>query len=178
MEEDIYKKVVLPHKSNEGTWTFGITTPQDGNNFVSTMMDLKDEDGKYTFTTLCIGKACKICRLKGEADKCKHIRIAPWKSVRGIKQIKTVLENDKATFDREMRGKVAGNDVRIYRPFIKKFTQLQNYIFQYPPRVMFSTIDNSGGGAGSDFAIITKAVENGLHVVSVTQNNSASADGP
>jgi hypothetical protein len=86
----------------------------------------------------------------------------------GIEQIKAILSDEKAIFNREIQGVVTGDAHQLYPiPAIERFLRNPKHEFKHDPRVAWSFIDPSGGGTGSDYVIATRAKEDGKNVVSV-----------
>jgi hypothetical protein len=83
IDEEIYKNVILPLKSNAYLGTVAITTPSNDLNWFSYLENLTDDQGRAIFLTIYAGTACKKCRAKGKAEDCIHGERTPWKSEYG-----------------------------------------------------------------------------------------------
>lgn len=146
-------------------WEMGITTPSTDTNFSSRHSNLRNAQGKLVTKTLMAGTACKSCRRMKLAASCTHSIKPPWKTAAGIDEVKAILAHDPATFNREMQGVVAGDDIRIYAEFIYGFRKQDPYQIIYPVHVIWIFVDPAGGGDKSDFTIVSMAHENGREVV-------------
>lgn len=164
IEEEQYKTIILPHKGNDYTTTVAITTPGNDLNWFSYFDDLRDEDGKLIYWTFKPSTACLKCRLEKKTEHCTHVAMAPWKTQKGINQVKAILQNDMATFNREMKGVVTTDQTKIFSEFVKPFFALARFEFKTPLPLYSSGIDPAGGGA-SDNVIVDLAPVDGLLVV-------------
>lgn len=163
-----YNKIVLPHKGNDFMWQLGITTPSTDVNFASRLSNIRNAQGQLITKTLMAGTACKSCRRRKRPADCEHKIYPPWKTKEGIDEIRAILAHDQATFNREIQGVVAGDDVRIYAAFIYHFRNKQPlYQLVYPARLIWIFIDPAGGGSNSDFTIVSMAHEDGHEVVRI-----------
>jgi hypothetical protein len=167
-----YNSIVLPHKGNDFMWQMGITTPSTDVNFASRLSNIRDDQGRLITKTLMAGTACKSCRRMKRAAECTHAIKPPWKTDEGIAEIKAILAHDEATFNREIQGVVAGDDVRIYAQFVYPFRKQDPYQLIFPVHVIWSFIDPAGGGANSDFTIVSMVHENDKEVVSLRGGDS------
>jgi hypothetical protein len=111
IDEEIYKNVILPLKSNAYLGTVAITTPANDLNWFSYFDGIRDEDGKKVYKTFFEGTACKACRDEGVPENCDHKEMPHWKSTQGIKQIKSILQNDKDIYNREIQGVITADQV-------------------------------------------------------------------
>lgn len=165
-DETQYNNTILPHKGNDFMWCMSITSPATDTNHYSRRMNVRDALGRLVSRTIMAGTACKNCRRLKRAADCEHKKMPPWKSKAGIAEVKAILGHDVATFNREMQGVVIGVDVRIYAEFVSGFRKQPLYHFVYPVRLINAFIDPAGGGAGSDFTIVSGANEQGTDAVS------------
>jgi hypothetical protein len=156
---------VLPHKGNDYTTTVAITTPGNDTNWFSYMDELKDKDGNLIYWTWRPSTACLRCRLDNKPENCTHVALNSWKTQKGIDQVQAILQNDVATFKREMKGVVTVDQMQIYAQFVKKLIAQPRYIFRTALPIFATGIDPAGGGE-SDSCIVSLGIESGKWIVS------------
>lgn len=154
----------MPHKGNDYTTTVAITTPGNDTNWFSYLEDLRDAQGDLIYWTFRPSTACLRCRLEKKTADCSHVALNSWKTQRGIDQVRAILQNDEATFNREMKGVVTVDQTRIYSQFVKPLFELPRYVFKTALPLIITGVDPAGGGA-SDSCIEGLGIEDGKYVV-------------
>ncbi len=136
-------------------------TPDDDQNYYSKLPALiHPVTGKPLFRCLRIGLSCQSCI--NRRVRCPHKRshIPPWKS--GVRQLiaETLIANKETVRQQEMLGMVAtDNQYCFAHQWIKCFLKAPRHVFTAPVDVIHTGIDPSCGGAGSEFAIVSKVIE-------------------
>lgn len=159
-----------------GTVLTAITTPQDELNYFSMLMDLKDQYKEPLFYTIKLGLICARCEARG--TPCTHLLdMAPeWKSRGRTAKVDSIMSCNPTLRDRETRGVITSGKLyfvsrtlvdalRIRPPFM-----LSDHTYC---DVLYTAIDPSGGGSGSDYAIATLSRISGIPVVSVARARSS-----
>lgn len=156
------------------TAVLGISTPQDEMNYYSELIARKDQYGEPVFMSLELGK-CKACLKAG--IKCTHSRVVDpsWKSPDGMAKCDAIMSCNPAMRERELHGTVTSDKKFIIdKDDIDKFKVRPRHVFECgTPDVLYTAIDPSGGGRGSDYAILTMAMSNGRPVVRNDDDTSA-----
>lgn len=114
-----------------------------------------------------MGLACDACSAAGKGEECSHklASLPPWKSADRQRMLQTIMGNDTATFAREALGLVASSDHFIFKPFVQRLSRNLPFALVQNVGVVYLAIDPSGGGTGSEYALVGTACIDGLHVV-------------
>lgn len=173
MTRKFFMSVVAPMMGVAGTVMIGISSPQEGDDHYSLFMDLKWPNGEPLFHVIHLGLACQPCMDAGKGSVCPHKRSEQpaWKPNRLSEMLRILMgDKDQDTFEREQLGMATASSQSIYRrEWVKRFMERPLHEFKRPPRYAFVTLDPSGGGAKSAYAMQGLAYdeEMGRTVVSV-----------
>jgi len=112
--------------------------------------------------------ACDKCVEK--SIKCVHKKhhIPAWKS--GERQLiaEALVEGQETTRRQEMLGMISSDNVYCFvHSWINAFVRRQRWFFSHPVQVIHVGIDPSGGGEGSEFAIMSISFDGPYAVVSL-----------
>ena len=182
MDQRLFFEVIVPLMGVSGTSVVAISTPDgDEDNYYNQLMDIEDPDTKESmFKTIRVGLACAECVAAGIALDCTHraALVPPWKD---------------AARQRKMRAIMAGQDSLFMRENMGMRTSDNNYVFPASgvtvlsaalptkwlrnPDVLFCSIDPSGGGSQSEYALCTVACVGGggFSIVALDSTDSAQA---
>jgi hypothetical protein len=112
------------------------------------------------FRVVDTGLVCDACLTNGTAAECTHLlhKVAEWKSTKRMAIFKQVMKGDPEKYAREVLGAGVTTergtfDVQLVDSCLDQDTvQLNGTI-----RAVCVAIDPSGGGSGSDYAIVSFA---------------------
>jgi hypothetical protein len=157
----LFYQVVTPLLGVGRTTLIGISTPQDEHNYFSQLMAIKDQFGQHLFLSIQIGLVCKACQKSGQA--CNHwLDLKPHWQPRGrMGKVDAIMAGNPEMRDRELRG-VIKSSKRFFLTEEQVEAMRAKPMHSFTehgrtPDVLFTAIDPSGGGAGSDYAIVTMA---------------------
>lgn len=139
---------------------------KDTFNYYSELFELKRPDGTDFFHTISIGLACDACMQNGLICTHKMDKLPAWKPRERQAVINDILKNYPELAATEILGMVKGCKRNAFeRMWIHALRDRAPYKFEHNPNVLWMSVDPSGGGAHSDFALCTLAYANGKHVV-------------
>ena len=158
IDNQLFYKTIVPMLSVLGTCLLGLSSPDVQENYFSTLLNLKKENGQPFFQVVNCFQICSKCMKleQAKAYKCNHIKSsAHWLSQRAIKDLKSLYKSDPATAIREL----GGVSVSDYKPALRKEEvqrcfAMQPFITQHSPALIFTCADPSGGGP-SQLAIVS-----------------------
>lgn len=131
-------------------------------------MALQDQHGQELFVVVRLGLVCEACARSGST--CNHLlSLNPeWKPPERMAKTDAILSTNPAMRDAESRGVVMSSTRHVLQEAqIKRFKEREPFDFpEGRPDVLYTAIDPSGGGAGSDYVILTLALCQGRVVVS------------
>jgi hypothetical protein len=175
IKPELFFTVVVPLLGVEGTAVLAISTP--GKNYYSALMDLKDPDDetKPFFKTIRIGLACDACLSSGKAEECTHMShlLPHWKSAERQRKMAKIM-NDGQLFMQENMGLIASGFDFVFKATLVDSMLTTTHTWQTPPGVVYCAIDPSGGGAQSDYSMVTVATQMG-HYAIIAMDSTPSA---
>lgn len=156
---------VFPMLSVEGRSLLCISSVLDEDNYYSVVM--KTAEKLESFLVLRVGLACDACVQEQRSTKCSHktVRLPSWKS-RERQDDVSVLMKSLGSYDREVLGIIGSENVSfVFRSYIPSFTAAPRARVKHSPQRIYMAIDPSGGGAQSDYAVLTGYYEHATFVV-------------
>lgn len=168
MKHSLFKKTVVPALSVNNRVVLAISTPDDENNYYSKLLDAKTPDGKPIFHTIRVGLACQDCVNAGIAHECTHsLTQGPeWQSIRRRQNVAGILADDMDTYARETLGMIVTSSRYAFQPqWITEWTKRPKHVFSTSVGVIHCSIDPSGGGDQSNWAMVSMAFDAGREVV-------------
>jgi len=138
-----------------------ISTPDDEFNYYTELLECG------LFETIKIGLVCGPCEQKGIACTHRKHKLPNWKSGENHDKVLKIMATQQSLAMRELGGIVITDKLFIFRRNMKEFHSAPRYQFQHRCQVLHVSIDPSGGGSGSHYAIYTIAIENGIRIVSM-----------
>jgi hypothetical protein len=163
---------VVPLLTIDHTALLGISTPGVGlRHFFTRLMNLEDASGKPLFLVHRIEMICSKCKLlkPSLAALCSHMahRLPPWKTVTTQGRVDLIMASDPVTHARENMGIVIDSNTYVFsKALVEAFACRQRVTFDATVNQVHIAIDPSGGGAASDYAIVSLVYHLGKHVVS------------
>jgi len=170
LKPQLFHNVIVPLLTVEHTVMLAITSPGDEQNYISVIQDLKNADGDPLFYNIKIGMMCEKCLQAGK-EKCPHSlkRLPNWKSESRHDLVRAVFGQNQEAMKREAEGMIVSNRVYLFgKKDMDAFEAREGYQFQFDVQLIEIGIDPSGGGAQSDYTIVSKCVESGKDIVSFT----------
>jgi len=167
LKPQLFHNVIVPLLTVEHTAMLAITSPGDEQNYISVIQDLKDPDGGELFYNIKIGMMCEKCLKEGK-EKCGHElkRLPNWKSESRHDIVRAVYGQNQEAMKREAEGLIVSNRVYLFgKKDVDALESREAYHFEYDVQLIEIGIDPSGGGANSDYTIVSKCVENGKDIV-------------
>ena len=74
--QDVWLEVVIPLVEVKNTALVAISTPLDSSNFYSTLVGMKDDEGRPVFDVLQAQAACAVCVEQLEdPSQCPHVQL-------------------------------------------------------------------------------------------------------
>jgi len=176
LKPQLFHNVIVPLLTVEHTAMLAITSPGDEQNYISVIQDLKNADGDPLFYNIKIGMMCEKCLQAGK-EKCPHsLKWLPnWKSESRHDLVRAVFGQNQEAMKREAEGMIVSNRVYLFgKKDMDAFEAREGYQFQFDVQLIEIGIDPSGGGAQSDYTIVSKCVESGKDIVSFYSNANIS----
>jgi hypothetical protein len=168
LKPQLFHNVIVPLLTVEHTAMLAITSPGDEQNYISVIQDLKNADGGDLFYNIQIGMMCEKCKNE-EKEKCVHQlkRLPNWKSEGRHDLVRAVYgQQNQEAMKREAEGMVVSNRVYLFgKKDMNAFEKRELYNFEYDVQIIDVAMDPSGGGAQSDWTIVSKCIENGKQIV-------------
>lgn len=160
MNPDVFFQVVVPLLTVRHTAVLAISTPDDEFNYYTELLECG------LFHTIKVGLICDPCMAKG--IPCNHMKkkLPSWKSAENHDKVLKIMKTQKTLAMREIGGEVITDRQFIFRKHIQDLHTSPRHNFTYAPQVIHCVIDPSGGGKGSDWAIMSGCIDNGMRVVS------------
>jgi hypothetical protein len=170
MDKQIFFQVVAPLLSVANTAILAISTPEGELNYYSQLMQLKNENDGPLFKCIQIGLSCAKCTAKGITVQCKHNkgRLPQWKNAKRQRKTETVMSSDPEMRARELLGNIVSGTNFIFSPYMDKFKKRVTddpIQLNGQPGVVHMSIDPSGGGNPSDYAIVSYVYNKGTQVI-------------
>lgn len=161
MDPRVLFEVVLPTLARAGIALIGITTLDDpSSSFWGQMMKSTYPDGRPVFRVIRYSLVCDACRMAGVENTCKHkLGDLPWwQSAEQHAKLAQIMKGHAETYLREVMGYEA-DPTRT-----PAFDSNGIDMLEEPSRIvatcpviphLFVAVDPSGGGTGSDYAIMS-----------------------
>ena len=167
MSPDMFFQVVVPLIGVKNTALLAITTPQSGHSYFKDLMNLKGADGEALFLCIRIGMVCASCTKHKRACNHKLTMNPHWKPPERTAKVDAIMSARPEMRDRETRGvDTSSQHFVCSEEEVDKLRARERQVFPVgQPDVLFTAIDPSGGGQGSDYAVVTIAIVNGNQVV-------------
>lgn len=86
-------------------------------------------------------------------------------------KVLAIMKHNPSLAAREIGGITVSDLQFIFKKYLLSLHGAPLHKFQYNPHVIHLAIDPSGGGKGSDWAIMSISIENGCRVVSIILNS-------
>jgi hypothetical protein len=177
---NVFSEVVAPVLLTENTALLAISTAQDEFNYYSRLLELKDAQGQPLFRVIRIGLACEACVEKGQGRQCKHRsrEMPAWRSRDRQERIGAMVTGSGAA-ERELLGLVAGSGYSfIFRQWVRELRERPRVTdWPRPPGVLYLAIDPSGGGALSDYALVTTTFQERRVTVGAARRSGSARPG-
>lgn len=173
VNERYLRNVVYPLGLVTGTALVCMSSPAESGDSCFSAMFEAQIDGVPIFSKHSLELKCAPCEELGIED-CRHRRrvAAPWHDPKSKAELKALYEasNDLQAYEREVEGKhVASNLPAFSKDHIERLEHKKSYPrnADRPFRRVFVSIDPSGGGTGSDTALVAHAIDEEDHFVIV-----------
>jgi hypothetical protein len=162
----LFAKVIVPLLLMRYVCVFGISSPSEESNYLSFLKTVRSKTtGELIFLTISFGFDCAECEAEGRfPGKCNHPRYVSLPTHRDPKMLdyaETLLGADLQSISQELYGVSMSSHNYILREFMDEFRRRHDvdgpYVFKDPVQILHSYVDPSGGGDGSDFAVVTMA---------------------
>jgi hypothetical protein len=121
--QDVWLEVVIPLIEVRNTALVAISTPLDSSNYYSTLIAMKDEDGKDVFDVLQAQAACAACvEQLDDPSKCPHVQLErpSWKSKEKQQVVKAMYEGNQQTLMRESMGIVTETSGGVFLKHLRR----------------------------------------------------------
>jgi hypothetical protein len=168
LKPELFKQVIVPLMTVDHTAMLAISSPGDEFNYYSILQDLKNQYGEPLFKNIQIGLGCDKCRLAGE-DKCPHSlkRLPAWKSEGRHELVRAIYADQTDVMKREAEGQIVSNRIFLFqKKWVDAFEKSEPEGFPYQTtQLVHVAIDPSGGGAQSDYVIVSMIKEKGKWIV-------------
>jgi hypothetical protein len=166
---------IVPLMGMDNTVVIGISSPDDEFNYFSKLLELKRPDQKTPlFLTIQITQACEACQKERKLCRHNEALLPPWRTAERQAMIAQIMKADPLLFEREMLGLVRSSDsMFVFDPkLIDEFNLAPRHHFSQPPSIVWVAIDPSGGGALSNYAILSMTFQKGKSIVSFTHTTT------
>lgn len=138
VNQDLFYHTLIPILGMKRTALWMISTPGDEDNYYSTLLELKNEDGTPFFKVFKISNICQKCKKLDNKKQlnCPHMEkhTESWKSSSRTKRLKRLYEGDEATALREFAGEVASDHTACFRK-----DDIEN-TWKLPPLILYYLI--------------------------------------
>jgi len=151
---DVFYGTIVPLIGVVGTALAMISSPGDGDNFYTKLMERRDPvTGQRVFNVLIVESACSACRARGEASTCDHRRpmdLPPWKRAEGQRIVREMYGEFEDIFQREMLGlTITSAALVLDRGAVDRLHERPRYTppGQWAPRWWLLCVDPALGGS-------------------------------
>jgi hypothetical protein len=173
IDESVFNEVVIPLLEVSNTALVGISTPQDKNNYYSSLVHLEDDHGNRVFHVFEAKNACDKCiaELK-DPSKCPHVALdrPAWKSKEKQRIVQALYKNNQTLLLRESMGIITDDSSGLFdKQAIQALLQAPRVAPATGSNCVFLAIDPNGGG-GSKFAICSGIRHQGTFMVGSAPN--------
>lgn len=146
----LFFKVIVPILSMKNTALIALSSPEGEGNYFSALTTMTRSDGTPFFKVIDCFRICKRCmRLERvKAIECQHIKTTPhWLSSKKISELKTLYKANPEDALREFGGmSVSNHKPALLKEEVQRLFKSPPYLWQAPPRDIFTTYDPNGGG--------------------------------
>jgi hypothetical protein len=157
--QDNFKLNIVPMMQLKYTTLMGISTAEGERNFYTQLMRMKNLDGSPLFRVVDTGLVCDACLANGTASECTHMmhKVSQWKSTKRMAIFKQVMKNDPEKYAREVLGAgvTAEQETFTSESVDMCIDQRPINLDEHDVRTVCVAVDPSGGGSGSDYAIVS-----------------------
>jgi hypothetical protein len=181
IQEGVFYEVVAPLLGVNNTTVLGISTPNGEGSYYSALLELNGPGDLPLFRVIKVGLACAACQEANAAASCTHMahRLPVWKSAARMTKMACIMANKPDLFARENQGLVTNDagcvfDSRLVRDM---FAPEQRVVLDTnsPIDMVFMAIDPAGGGAASNYAVVSHVCLNDTRVI-VGLDSSSTTD--
>lgn len=146
----LFFKVIVPILSMKNTALIALSSPEGEGNYFSALTTMTRSDGTPFFRVIDCFRICKRCMKleRVKAIECTHIKTTPhWLSSKKISELKTLYKANPEDALREFGGmSVSNHKPALLKDEVQRFFKAPPYLWQSPPRLIFTTYDPNGGG--------------------------------
>lgn len=173
IDQEVIQKVAAPLIGVRDTVTLAISTPdsEDPDNYYNRFLDLKspEDPEEPMFEIITMGLACDECMRANKASQCTHKShlLPPWKSEERQRKTAAIMGGTGMMHAQENMG-VLSNKTLFFFPqsLLRNLIEAEPYKWSRNPSMLYVSIDPSGGGAKSNYALVTTTTnEHGAHVI-------------
>jgi hypothetical protein len=162
--QENFKLNVVPMMQLKYTTLMGISTAEGERNFYTQLMRMKNLDGTPLFRVVDTGLVCDACMASGTAANCKHLlhKVSQWKSTKRMAIFKQVMKGDPEKYAREVLGAGVTKERGTFDTVLVDacIDQRPVQLDSHDIHTICVAIDPSGGGSGSDYAIVSFTYSN------------------
>jgi hypothetical protein len=160
----LFSNVLAPCFTVDKFTMLALSTPDDEFNWYSLLLH------NPFFRVVDFGMSCKACKRLGKSESCPHtlVTLPAWKPKAAQRMMKQLLAHDKTAYEREVLGIVVSTTTPMFKEeLVTRFRRRRRFKFciDKPPHYVYVTVDPSGGGFQSDFAVVSMAHELGDYAV-------------
>jgi hypothetical protein len=155
-ESSLYFEVLAPLTVVNNTVLLGISSPQSEDNYWSRLTNLKNNEGVPVFKNVNVKMACDACIAANKAADCIHklSSLPYWKDAVKQKQLELIMSSDPDLYLRENFGLVTTDKIYYFSSkMVMDFLSNPRWESNAKIDKVYVSIDPSGGGSGSNFAI-------------------------
>jgi hypothetical protein len=169
-DEQMFQTVIVPLLGVGGTALIGISTPSgELDNYYTRLMDMKDSENeqKTMFKTIRISLSCEACKVAKKAADCTHMThlLPSWKSSERQRKMKRIM-GQEALFMQENMGLMADTTDYVFcKKRLKALRLAPERKWRSSPSVLYCAVDPGGGGAMSDYSMVTVGYQNGRYLI-------------
>ncbi len=170
-------QLIAPIMGMADVTLLGIGTPGDDRHHYYQLMQAKDKAGKPICKAVSTQLPCKRCRMFNRSRDCRHNQnsLPAWKSNERLEMLKDIMP-DPDLFARENMGVMATGKLYYFdRASVDSLFSRPPYFLTRNPDILYVAIDPSGGGAMSDYAMVTAVCEGDNWIVRTFSLSSSSS---
>ena len=167
--EQLFFQVVVPLLELDRTCMIGISTIFGGDeNFLNKYLKLKDTTGNPIFKSFQFFLACQACMDAGKAAMCTHKmnELPSWQSQRKHERIRAMMADQQELLLQETVGiGGTGSEKAFTANSVRSLIARPRFKDEITPKYVYLSVDPSGGGIDSDFAVCSMMYERGLCII-------------
>lgn len=159
IDPQVVYEVVVPLLQLDVTTFIGISTITTEDNLMTKYMELIDTNGDPIFEVKRMYLICPKCMENGTGASCNHNShlLPKWSSSRKRRMINSLMKDQEELLEREIGGMASETnkafDSKLIKTVIRTNDRWQPPFGLFRPRFVYISIDPSGGGEISDFAM-------------------------